>query len=257
MLALNKVYCGDCLELFKEIRDNSADLVFADPPYNISKQKGLGWAFSKHTPMQEAWDRFSKDEFFDFNQKWLKESYRVLKPGGSLFVCGSYHNIYQLGFIIENMDFKKLNSIVWFKPNAQPNITCRMFTESTEQLIWAAKNHKGWKFNYKKMKELGNGKQMRNVWEIPLTPPSEKWAGEHPTQKPEALLERVILAATDENDLVLDPFAGSGTTCVVAVRLGRNFLGFELSKEYCKIAEKRLEKERDKLKQQKLFAVSH
>lgn len=145
------VHNGDCLEYMKRIRDNSIDLIFADPPYNLSRKKGLGWKFSSHVTMQESWDMFKKDEFFDFNLKWLTECVRILKPGGSFWVCGTFHNIYQLGFILQNLDEVKIaNSIVWFKPNAQPNITCRMFTESTEYLIWAVKKGKRRTFNYKK-----------------------------------------------------------------------------------------------------------
>src|SRR3989338_2243426 len=146
----------DCIKALKKIPDGSVDLVFADPPYNMSKKNGLGWKYSKHVTMQEAWDIFNKDEFFEFNVKWISECLRTLKHGGSLWVSGSFHNIYQLGFILQNFDNIKINnSIVWFKPNAQPNITCRFFTESTEHLIWASKNGRGkkWKFNY----ELSKG----------------------------------------------------------------------------------------------------
>ncbi|MCL5007108.1 MAG: site-specific DNA-methyltransferase [Candidatus Marsarchaeota archaeon] len=218
----------------------------------MSKKNGLGWKFSKHITMQEAWDIFSKDEFFEFNLKWLSECFRVLKKGGSLWVSGSFHNIYQLGFIIQNLpDIRINNSIVWFKPNAQPNITCRFFTESTEHLIWASKNsnNKKWKFNYEITKDEiedeinPKGKQTRNVWVIPLTPPTEKWAGQHPTQKPIELLKRIIISCTDKGDTVLDPFAGSGTTNLVALRYGRNSIGIEKEKKYVDLIKKRLSKE--------------
>jgi len=239
----HKVIIGDTLEELPKIPDESVDLVFADPPYNMSKKKGLGWKYSKHITMQEQWDMFSKDDYFKFNQKWIKEALRVLKHGGSLWICGSFHNIYQVGFILQHIEDVKINnSIVWFKPNAQPNITCRMFTESTEHLIWASKNGNGkkWIFNYETMKKMNNGKQMRNVWEIPLTPKKEKWAGGHPTQKPMELLRRVILSCTNEGDTVLDPFVGSGTTLVVAKALGRNSIGIEKEKMYLHIIKKRL-----------------
>lgn len=248
----HKIILGDCLEKLKEIPDESVDLVFADPPYNMSKKKGLGWEFSKHITMQEAWDIYSKDEFFEFNLKWLSECFRILKHGGSLWVSGSFHNIYQLGFIIQNLpDIKINNSIIWFKPNAQPNITCRFFTESTEHLIWASKNgnNKKWKFNYDATKDEiedeinPKGKQTRNVWAIPLTPPTEKWAGQHPTQKPIELLRRIIISCTDKGDTVLDPFAGSGTTNLVALRYGRNSIGIEKEKKYVDLIKKRLSKE--------------
>jgi site-specific DNA-methyltransferase (adenine-specific) len=248
----HKIVLGDSLEKLKEIPDESVDLVFADPPYNMSKKKGLGWKFSKHVTMQEAWDVFSKDEFFEFNIKWLTECFRVLKHGGSLWVSGSFHNIYELGFIIQNLpNIKVNNSIVWFKPNAQPNITCRFFTESTEHLIWASKNgnNKKWKFNYEITKDEiedeinPKGKQTRNVWVIPLTPPTEKWAGQHPTQKPIELLKRIIISCTDKGDTVLDPFAGSGTTNLVALQHGRNSIGIEKEKKYVDLIKKRLSKE--------------
>ncbi len=247
----HQIVYGDCLEKLKEIPDGSVDLVFADPPYNMSKKKGLGWKFSKHVTMQEAWDIFSKDEFFEFNIKWLTECFRVLKHGGSLWVSGSFHNIYELGFIIQSLPGIKINnSIVWFKPNAQPNITCRFFTESTEHLIWASKNGDGkkWKFNYEATKEEifdeinPKGKQTRNVWVIPLTPPSEKLAGAHPTQKPIELLKRIIISCTDKGDTVLDPFAGSGTTNLVALLNDRNSIGIEKEEKYIELIKKRLTK---------------
>ncbi len=185
---------------------------------------------------------FSKDEFFKFNKEWITKCIPKLKQGGSLWICGSFHNIYQIGFIIQNFtDLKLNNSIIWFKPNAQPNITRRFFTESTEQLIWASKNgKKKWTFNYDLMRKMNNGKQMRNLWSIPLTPKSEKWAGIHPTQKPIELLRRIILACTKEGDTIMDPFAGSGTTLVVAKMLNRNYIGIEKEKKYEKIILKRL-----------------
>jgi DNA modification methylase len=259
MKTKHKIIIGDALEELKNIPDESIDLVFADPPYNMSKKKGLGWKYSKHLTMEEQGDIFTKDEFFKFNVQWLTECFRILKHGGSLWVCGSFHNIYQLGYIIQHMsDLKINNSIVWFKPNAQPNITCRMFTESTEHLIWASKNGNGkkWTFNYEDTKKLiedpinPNGKQTRNVWSIPLTPRKEKWAGEHPTQKPEELLRRVILASTKPGDLVLDPFVGSGTTSAVAKKMGRNSIGIEKDKKYLKIIEKRLNPPQKRINEQ-------
>jgi len=180
------------------------------------------------------------------------ERFTILKHGGSIWISGSFHNIYTIGFIIQEFhpDSKINNSIVWFKPNAQPNITCRFFTEGTEHLIWASKNGnvKKWKFNYDWTKEIEDkinpkGKQTRNVWSIPLTSKKEKWAGEHPTQKPFELLKRIILSCTDNGDLVLDPFVGSGTTSAVAKYYGRNSIGIELNKKYLPVLKKRLKKE--------------
>lgn len=238
----HQIYLGDSLEVLEKLPEESVDLVFADPPYGLAKKKGLGWKYSKHITLQETWDIFTKDELFKFNLEWISKSMRVLKHGGSIWVCGSFHNIYQLGFILQHLDAKINNSIVWFKPNAQPNITRRMFTESAEHLIWAVKNHSKvkWTFNYDSMRALNDGKQMRNVWEIPLTPKSEKWAGEHPTQKPIELLKRIILSTSKEGDTVLDPFLGSGTTSVVAELYGRNSIGIEKNPEYLPIIKKRM-----------------
>ncbi len=255
MKTSHKIILGDALEVLNKIPNESVDLVFADPPYNMSKKKGLGWRYSNHITMQEAWDIFSKDEFFDFNLKWITECLRILKHGGSLWISGSFHNIYQIGFILQNMpDIKINNSIVWFKPNAQPNITCRFFTESTEHLIWASKNGNGkkWRFNYDWSKEIEDqinfkGKQTRNVWAIPLTPKKEKWAGAHPTQKPFELLKRIILSCTNKGDVVLDPFIGSGTTSAVAKYYGRNSIGIEINKKYFDIIKKRLKQEQKTL----------
>ena len=246
----HKIILGNALKVLKTIPDNSVDLVFADPPYNMSKKKGLSWAYSKHVTMQEDWDIFSREDFLKFNKEWLAECFRILKHGGSLWISGSFHNIYQMGFIIQEFhpEIKINNSIVWFKPNAQPNITCRFFTESTEHLIWATKNgnNQKWKFNYDWTKNgiedkiNPKGKQTRNVWSIPLTPKKEKWAGAHPTQKPFELLRRIILSCTNEGDMVLDPFVGSGTTSAVAKYYGRNSIGIEIDKKYLEIIKERL-----------------
>jgi len=253
MKTTHKIIIGDAIKHLKKMPDESIDLIFADPPYNMSKKNGLGWKYSKHITMQEEWDMFSKDDYFKFNKEWLKEALRVLKHGGSLWISGSFHNIYQVGFILQHIEEVKINnSIVWFKPNAQPNISCRMFTESTEHLIWASKNgkKKKWMFNYEDTKNKiedsinPKGKQTRNVWSIPLTPKKEKWAGAHPTQKPVELLRRIILACSKKGDVVLDPFVGSGTTSVVAKMLGRNSVGIEKDKRNLKIIKKRLSQER-------------
>ena len=245
----HEVIFGDCLGILPTFPEESFELIFADPPYGLAKKKGLGWKYSKHITLEEQWDIFSKDDFFKFNVKWIQECFRVLKHGGSLWVCGSFHNIYQLGNIMQTMTELKINnSIVWFKPNAQPNISCRMFTESCEHLIWATKNGKGkrWTFNYEDTKKLIHdnlnpaGKQTRNVWWIPVTPKQEKWAGAHPTQKPMELLRRIILACSKPGETVLDPFLGSGTTSAVAKMLGRNSVGIEKDRRYEPIIRKRL-----------------
>jgi site-specific DNA-methyltransferase (adenine-specific) len=241
----NHIYEGDCLEVMRGWPDACIDHCIADPPFNMSKKRGLGWAFSSHVTMQEAWDRFSKDEFFEFNVNWLREVCRVVKPNGNILVFGTYHNIYQLGFILRDvLDRRILNSIIWFKPNAQPNITARTLTESTEQIIWAVNNTpskaKKWVFNYWEAKELAGGRQMRNLWEFPVTPKSERLDGGHPSQKPLALVERAVLVATRPEDLIVDPFGGAGTLALAAHRHGRRWLLIESSEEYTKIARQRL-----------------
>jgi len=253
----HKIIFGDALKVLDKIPDNSIDLVFADPPYNMSKKKGLAWKYSKHITMQEEWDIFNQDEFFKFNKEWIDKCIKKLKKGGSLWISGSFHNIYQIGFILQTShpEIKINNSIVWFKPNAQPNITCRFFTESTEHLIWASKNgdKKKWNFNYQftkdKIQDQINpvGKQTRNVWSIPLTPKKEKWAGAHPTQKPFELLRRIVLSCTNKGDTILDPFVGSGTTSAVAKYYDRNSIGIEINEKYAKIIKKRLRKEQKTL----------
>ncbi|AOG56632.2 DNA modification methyltransferase [Streptococcus pneumoniae] len=170
-----------------------------------------------------------------------------MKPNGTVWISGSLHNIYSVGMALEQEGFKILNNITWQKTNPAPNLSCRYFTHSTETILWARKNDKKARhyYNYDLMKELNDGKQMKDVWTGSLTKKVEKWAGKHPTQKPEYLLERIILASTKEGDYILDPFVGSGTTGVVAKRLGRRFIGIDAEKEYLKIARKRLEAENE------------
>ena len=176
---------------------------------------------------------------------------------GNIFIFGSYHNIYTIGAIAHRMDLRIVNSIIWAKPNAQPNITCRMFTESTEQVLWLCNNTKkkakNWTFNYQHMKELNGGKQMRNFWEIPVTPKKEKQHGKHPSQKPLRVMERLVLAGTNPGDRVVDCFAGSGSTLLACDRLERRWVGIERDTEYCEIAHRRLDEER---RQRRLISVS-
>jgi len=243
-----KIYEGDCIEVMSGWNDDVFDACITDPPYNMSKKKGLAWAFSSHVTMTEKWDMFSSDEYAKFCRQWIQEVMRVVKPNGNVYIFGSYHNIFLIGAILQEMDVKIINSIVWFKPNAQPNITCRQFTESTEYVIWACNNSSSdatkWTFNYDRMKELNKGKQMRNVWDIPVTPPREKRHGKHPAQKAEQVLERIVLAGTNEGDLILDCFAGAGSTAVVAERLARRWVLIEKERKFNQIAKKRLEEVR-------------
>jgi len=245
-LPINQILSGDCLEILPTFPDGVFDCCITDPPFNMSKKKGLGWAFSSHVTMQEQWDIFSKDDYFQFSVNWIREVLRVLKTNGNLFIFGSFHCIFTIGFIIQNIfDRRIISQLVWYKPNAQPNITCRMFTESTEFIIWAVNNEsskaKNWTFNYDTMKAMNSGKQMRNMWEIPLTPRKEKKHGKHPSQKPLTVVNRVILAGTNEGDLILDPFSGSGTTAVVADQHNRKWTMIEKDNAYNQIAQMRID----------------
>jgi site-specific DNA-methyltransferase (adenine-specific) len=242
---LNQVICGDAISLMLSWPNDSFDACITDPPYNIARDKrGLSWSFSSHVTMQSEWDRFNLNDYESFTAKWLAEVCRVTKKNGNIFIFGSYHNIYLIGALAQKFDLRIINSIIWAKPNAQPNITCRMFTESTEQILWLCNNNEKlaskWTFNYQLAKEHNDGKQMRNFWLIPITPMGEKKHGKHPSQKPLQLMERIILLATSPNDLVLDCFAGSGSTLVACQRHGRGFVGLEQSEEYCAIARSRL-----------------
>lgn len=240
----DRIVEGDCIQVMRKWPDSSFDHCITDPPFNMSKKKGLGWAFSSHITMQEAWDMFSKDDYLRFTGDWIQEVSRLVKPNGNIFIFGTYHNIYIVGFTIQRMNLRIVNSIVWFKPNAQPNITGRMLTESTEQIIWVCNNTedkaKNWVFNYAEAKVLGNGRQLRNMWEIPYAPAREKKFGKSPAQKPEALLERLLRIGTHEGDTVLDCFAGSGTTGVVAERLNRQCVMIEKDPVYAEIGRRRL-----------------
>jgi site-specific DNA-methyltransferase (adenine-specific) len=256
----NTIIEGDCIEVMSGWPDACVDHCIADPPFGIAsgggrggKGKGLGWAFSSHVTMQEAWDRFSQDEFFQFNVRWLTEVCRVVKPNGNLLVFGTFHNIYQLGFILQNvLNRRVLNSIIWFKPNAQPNITARTLTESTEQIIWAVnetpKRAKKWTFNYWEAKELAGGKQMRNlwngdswnVWAVPVAPPSERRAGKHPAQKPLELTDRLVLLASEQGDRIVDPFCGAGSVALSALRYRREYVLVDHSRKYVDIANERV-----------------
>src|SRR5262245_20453714 len=238
----NRIIHGDALAEMRRWPAGSIDHCIVDPPFNIGSgsgrkgKSGLGWAFSSHVTMAEQWDSFTQEEFFRLNCDWLREVCRVVKPNGNILVFGTYHNIYQLGFILRDvLDRRILNSVIWSKPNAQPNITARMLTESTEQIVWAVNNvpakATGWTFNYWDAKEINGGKQMRNVWEFPVTAKGERALGKHPTQKPLALLERAVLLASKPGDLLLDPFGGAGTLALAATKHGRDWLVVESVRE--------------------------
>ena len=249
--APNQLITGNSLDAMRTWPDGCIDHCIVDPPFNIGSgsgrkgKSGLGWAFSSHVTMDEQWDTFTKDEFYAFNIAWLTEVARVVKPNGNILVFGTYHNIYQLGHVLQHvLDRRILNSVVWFKPNAQPNITARTLTESTEQIIWAVNETPakatGWTFNYWDAKEMNGGKQMRNLWDFPVTPKKERAAGKHPSQKPLALLERAVLLASQPGELLLDPFAGTGTLAVAAAKHNREWLMIESVPEYAEIAQTRI-----------------
>lgn len=240
-----KLFLGDCLQLLPQFPRNSIDMIFADPPYFLSNGGITCHAGRMVSVNKGEWDVSQGiEENHKFNLAWLSECQQVLTKNGVIWVSGTAHVIFSVGFAMQQLGFKILNDIIWFKPNASPNLSCRYFTHSTETLIWAAKNQKSkHTFNYELMKQLGDGKQMRNLWEISPPQPKEKAHGKHPTQKPLKLLERILLASTNEDDIVLDPFNGSGSTGVAALRLGRKYLGIEISEEYLKLTIKRLEDE--------------
>jgi site-specific DNA-methyltransferase (adenine-specific) len=237
-----KIYQGDCLPILAKIPEETVDLVFADPPYFLSNGGITCHAGRMVSVNKGEWDKSrGADGNHEFNRAWLAACQRVLKPNGSIWVSGTAHVIHSVGFAMQQLGFKLLNDISWVKPNPPPNLSCRYFTHATETIIWAAKNSKSrHTFHYKLMKEINRGKQMKSVWEIYPPEAWEKKFGKHPTQKPVALLERILLASSHEGDLVLDPFCGSGTTLLAALRLRRDTLGCELSLDYIHLSIRRL-----------------
>jgi site-specific DNA-methyltransferase (adenine-specific) len=282
------LYLDDSLKLMKTIETHSIDACITDPPYNISGYNGkkeIGWLNSNKywkenknfEKIDETWDVFKENSYNVFTKAWLDEIHRIVKPNGNIIIFGSYHNIYSIGAILEQMNLKIVNSIVWFKRNAFPNITQRMFCESTEHMIWAVNNKaskaKNWTFNYKIGKELNKKKickkcvkvyeaeftfcpscgvklnqekfvQLRNMWDIPLTNGKEKIDGKHPAQKPLAVIKRLVLTLTKENDLIIDPFMGIGTIPLASYLLHRRAIGIERESKYCSISKKRFENEK-------------
>ena len=246
---LNKITNGNSLEILKKIPDKTFDLVFADPPYNLQIGKKLKRPDdSKVNGVNDKWDQFKNfNDYDNFCKLWLTESKRVLKDNGSIWVIGTYHNIFRLGYHIQNMGFWILNDVIWRKNNPMPNFRGTRFTNAHETLIWASKNKKSkYTFNYQSLKCLNDDLQMRSDWTLPICSGNEriKKNGKkvHSTQKPESLLYRILLASTNKGDFVFDPFLGTGTTAVVAKKLGRNYFGIEREKKYFKTAKQRLEK---------------
>lgn len=248
-----QLYLGDCIEILEKAAPESVDMIFADPPYMLSNG-GISCQAGKVVCVNKGkWDKSKGlDEDFAFHQKWINACRRVLKPNGTIWVSGTYHSIYACGFALQKAGYKILNDITWYKPNAAPNMSCRYFTASHETLLWARKEQKSkHTFNYDVVKNSHweddrykhEHKQMRSVWDIPTTKPEEKTFGKHPTQKPLELLRRIILASTNKDDLILDPFTGSSTTGIMALRLGRKFIGIDLEQEYLDLSIKRFEQE--------------
>ncbi len=241
-----KLYCGNTLTLLSEMPEQDFDLIFADPPYKLSNGGFTCHAGERVSVDKGAWDKSNGvDDDYDFHYRWIEQCGRVLKPNGSLWVSGTYHSIYHCGHALQKQGWHIVNDISWFKPNAAPNLSCRMFTASHETLIWARKSKiEKHVFDYNLIKNWDcdkddfikkSGSQMRSVWALSAPKNWEKRHGKHPTQKPEALLERIIRACSRKGDRVLDPFCGSCTTGVVAIRHGRKFVGVEIEKSFLEL----------------------
>jgi site-specific DNA-methyltransferase (adenine-specific) len=236
------LFLGDSLEIMNGLNAESIDLIFADPPYNLSND-GFTCQSGKQVSVNKGcWDKSQGfDTDYEFHNRWIESCNRILKPNGTLWISGTYHSIYACGFALQKQGWHIINDIAWFKPNAAPNLACRQFAASHETLLWAKKNKKAkHTFNYSDLKYSTwendfikkPDKQMRSVWAINTSPQSEKKNGKHPTQKPLALLERIILASTNKGDLVLDPFCGSATTGVASLQNERKFIGIDSEIEY-------------------------
>lgn len=244
-----KLINDDTFNAIKNFEEKTFDMIFADPPYFLSNN-GITCSGGKMVSVNKGkWDKaLSIKEKHEFNKHWIKECYRVLKDNGTIWISGTLHNIYSIGMALEEEGFKIINNITWQKTNPPPNIACKAFTHSTETILWAKKDLKKSKytFNYNLMKELNDNKQMKDVWTTSLTKPSEKKQGKHPTQKPLEILNRIILASTKENDLILDPFCGSSTTGIAAVKLNRRYIGIDNEKEYLDLSIRRYQEIKEK-----------
>jgi len=255
------LYKDDCLKILQRFPDDYVDMIFADPPYNLSND-GITCHAGKMVSVNKGkWDKsngFEND--IEFHEKWISECRRVLKPGGTIWISGTNHSIYQCGFLLQKLNFHILNDISWFKPNAAPNLACTTFAHSHETLLWAKKDKKAKHiFNYAIMKDgifsedkmKVPSKQMRSVWSIPTPSPDEKKYGKHPTQKPLALLKRIVLSSTNDDCIILDPFNGGGTTGVAAKIIGnRKYIGIEIEKEFIDLTINRLS---NTIKQPQIF----
>ncbi len=246
-MIINRIIQGDSIDKLRELPDNSIDLIFADPPYNLQLENELIRPNeNKFEGVEDEWDKFDTMKEYDkFSIAWLRECRRILKDTGSIWVIGTYHNIFRIGNIMQDMDFWILNDIVWIKVNPTPNFKGTRFNNAHETIIWASKSKKSkFTFHYQTMKRFNDNKQMRSDWLIPICQGSERvkidGVKAHPTQKPEALLNRVILSSSNIGDVVLDPFFGSGTTGAVAKKLKRNWLGIERDQKYISVANERI-----------------
>ncbi|MFC1878880.1 site-specific DNA-methyltransferase [Chloroflexota bacterium] len=261
-LPLDQIIQGDCIDVLDKLPEKSVDLIFADPPYNLQLQNEL-WRpnMTRVEAVNDAWDKFENFKAYDhFTNRWLGACRRVLKETGAIWVIGTYHNIFRVGTIMQDLGFWLLNDIIWLKTNPMPNFRGVRFTNAHETLIWAGKSRSAkYTFNHHAMKSLNNELQMRSDWTIPLCTGSEriKVNGKkaHPTQKPEALLYRIILAASDPGDVVLDPFFGSGTSGAVAKKLHRRWIGIELEDRYVDLASERISKVETEPYDKKIFDV--
>ena len=255
-----RIILGDCVEAMAGLPEASIDMVFADPPYNLQLAGELLRPENQRRVegVDNDWDQFENFQAYDaFTEAWLAAARRVLKPDGTLWVIGSYHNIYRVGAILQDLGYWILNDVVWRKTNPMPNFKGRRFTNAHETLIWCGRDKDSrYRFNYEAMKHLNDEVQMRSDWLLPLCTGSERLKKNgkkaHPTQKPEALLHRAIIAATEVGDLVLDPFFGSGTTGAVAKKLGRRFIGIERDEEYLRLSRARLKNVRRTAEEQLL-----
>jgi len=260
-MELNKIYSMDCIEGMKKLEDNSIDFVIADPPYNLSKGSNLNWSGSvknigfggEWIKTMEKWDSMPLMKYAEFTSLWLTEVKRILKPTGSFWIFGTYHNIGIVNFTLQILEMEMINEIIWFKRNSFPNLSGRRFTASHESIIWGhtgTAKKREYYFNYEYTKDTlfpedlikKEAKQMRTIWDIPNNKKKEELKyGKHPTQKPIRVIERMIRSSTEENWVGLIPFAGAGTECVACLQNNRKFIGFEIENEYLDIANKRLQ----------------
>lgn len=263
---LNQILNGDSIELMQRLPDNSIDIIFADPPYNLQFNRTTHTLTRPQGELIEGvndqWDYFSSlEEYDDFTENWLSECRRILKPAGTIWISGTYHNIFRIGKLLQDLAFHILNDIIWVKNNPIPNLLARRFCAAHETLIWAVKEQgANFTFHYQSMKSLNGEAQMRSDWHLPICQGKERVTingkKAHSTQKPEALLYRIILSSSNEGDVILDPFFGTGTTGAVAKQLGRHYIGIEQNEQYCLLAEERIRKVKP-LRAEELKAVEN